>query len=240
MARLDVQPIQVLVEAVIVSVELNREQEFGVNFPPWTTWRDPRGRSAMARSLPQFGLHPGQAPDRPRGRRRGPAAAAGRINGGTAHRGVQFRDERIKFGFVSKNNSGFIRALEAIGDTRVLASPRLLVLNKQKAEIQFGQRLGYSTVTRTSRARSRIQFLMGARGSGPSIVGTAWSAWRLILQRSRGRSGPGGFPAPRAEAAANVMIPLAATAAIGGLIEQRTSRLRMLIGVHKSPVRSSA
>ena len=35
-----------------------------------------------------------------------------------------------KFGFVSNNVTGFIRALETIGSTKILASPRILVLEQ--------------------------------------------------------------------------------------------------------------
>ena len=66
----------------------------------------------------------------------------------------------LKFGFVSNSTTGFIRALETMGETKVLACPRLLVLNKQRAEIHLGKQLGYqtSTVSQTSTTQT-VQFL---------------------------------------------------------------------------------
>jgi type IV pilus assembly protein PilQ len=66
----------------------------------------------------------------------------------------------FKFGFLDSSLALFINALETIGDTNVIASPRLTCLNKQRAEIQIGEELGYvnTTVTETSSTQS-ISFL---------------------------------------------------------------------------------
>ncbi|MCI0358693.1 MAG: secretin and TonB N-terminal domain-containing protein [Planctomycetaceae bacterium] len=69
-------------------------------------------------------------------------------------------DGGFKFGFLDSNLALFINALETIGDTNVIASPRLTCLNKQRAEIQIGEELGYvsTTITETSSTQS-INFL---------------------------------------------------------------------------------
>lgn len=66
----------------------------------------------------------------------------------------------LKFGYLDANLSLFINALETIGDTNVIASPRLMCLNKQRAEIQIGEQLGYvsTTVTENS-ATQTVNFL---------------------------------------------------------------------------------
>lgn len=66
----------------------------------------------------------------------------------------------LKFGYLDNNLSVFINALETIGDTNVIASPRLMCLNKQRAEIQIGEQLGYvsTTVTENS-ATQTVNFL---------------------------------------------------------------------------------
>ncbi len=66
----------------------------------------------------------------------------------------------FKFGFLDSSLALFINALETVGDTNVIASPRLTCLNKQRAEIQIGEELGYvnTTVTETSSTQS-INFL---------------------------------------------------------------------------------
>jgi hypothetical protein len=66
----------------------------------------------------------------------------------------------LNFGFLDASLSVFIDALEKIGDTNVIASPRVLCLNKQRAEIQIGEQLGYvnTTVTQTFSTQS-VSFL---------------------------------------------------------------------------------
>lgn len=73
---------------------------------------------------------------------------------------VSFADGGLKIGYLDSSLGGLIEALESIGETNVIASPRLMCLNKQRAEIQIGERLGFvsTTVTETSSTQS-IQFL---------------------------------------------------------------------------------
>jgi type IV pilus assembly protein PilQ len=67
-------------------------------------------------------------------------------------------DGGLNFGYLDSSLSVFIQALESIGDTNVIASPRLLCLNKQRAEIQIGEQLGYvnTTVTQTFHAIGQL------------------------------------------------------------------------------------
>ncbi len=66
----------------------------------------------------------------------------------------------LKFGFLDGSLAAFIDALETIGDTNVVASPRVVCLNKQRAEILIGSQLGYvsTTVTENSATQS-VEFL---------------------------------------------------------------------------------
>lgn len=66
----------------------------------------------------------------------------------------------LKFGFLDSSLSTFMLALETVGDTNVIASPRVLCMNKQRAEIQIGQQLGYvnTTVAQTFSTQS-VEFL---------------------------------------------------------------------------------
>ncbi|WP_254508907.1 type II secretion system protein GspD [Anatilimnocola floriformis] len=66
----------------------------------------------------------------------------------------------LKFGYLDQNLSLFVNALETIGDTNVIASPRLMCLNKQRAEIQIGEQLGYVSTTVTENASTQtVNFL---------------------------------------------------------------------------------
>ena len=48
----------------------------------------------------------------------------------------------LKYGFLYGDLAGFVEALETLAETSVIASPSVRVLNKQKAELIIGQRLG--------------------------------------------------------------------------------------------------
>ncbi len=73
---------------------------------------------------------------------------------------INFNDGGLKFAFLDSSISAFIDALETVGDTDVIAAPRLMCLNKQRAEILIGSQLGYvsTTVTQTA-ATQTVQFL---------------------------------------------------------------------------------
>ena len=73
---------------------------------------------------------------------------------------VTFEDGGLKFGFLDSSLGVFIDALEKIGDTNVIATPRLMVINKHRAEIQIGEQLGYlsTTVTETTSTQT-VEFL---------------------------------------------------------------------------------
>lgn len=66
----------------------------------------------------------------------------------------------LKIGFLDSSANALVTALETIGDTNVVASPRLTCLNKMRAEIQIGEQLGYvnTTVTQTFSTQS-VSFL---------------------------------------------------------------------------------
>ncbi|HZN35087.1 MAG TPA: secretin and TonB N-terminal domain-containing protein [Pirellulaceae bacterium] len=73
---------------------------------------------------------------------------------------ISVADGGLKFGFMDASLTLFIEALETIGDTNVIASPRLTCLDKQRAEIQIGEELGYvSTTVTESAATQTVNFL---------------------------------------------------------------------------------
>ncbi|MGE0758308.1 MAG: type II secretion system protein GspD [Pirellulaceae bacterium] len=69
-------------------------------------------------------------------------------------------DDGLKVGFLDTSLFAFLDALETIGDTNVVATPRVMCLNKQRAEILIGSELGYisTTVTETAATQS-VEFL---------------------------------------------------------------------------------
>ncbi len=112
--EVDVRPMQVAIEAMILSVELDDKNSFGVN---WQFLRNEQN-IAMAAGTP--------------------AAALG---------DVSFTTGGLQFGFLDSSLGSFVNALETIGDTNVIATPRLTCLNKHRAEILIGTQQGYVNST---------------------------------------------------------------------------------------------
>ena len=125
--EVDRAPMQVAIEAMILSVTLDDKYECGIDF-----------QFLRNQGTIRFGIG-------------SPPASVD---------GVNFDAGGLKFAYLDSSLGAFIKALETIGDTSVIASPRVLVLNKQRAEVLIGGQLGYvnTTVTETTATQS-VEFL---------------------------------------------------------------------------------
>ena len=204
--QIDVKPRQVAIEAMILSVSLSDEYQFGVNF-------------AALRDQANVALVSGS-----------PLATLGAIDP---------TDGGLKFGFLDSSLALFINALETVGDTNVIASPRLTCLNKQRAEIQIGEELGYvsTTITETSATQSisfldtgtllRIRPFIGNDGLIRLEVHPELSTGNVVLDQ--------GLTIPNksvTQVTTNVLCPDGCTFMIGGLIREdlqtNTSQIPLL------------
>jgi type IV pilus assembly protein PilQ len=157
LAKLDIRPEQVLIETTILSVELDDNEDMGVDIAALAgTSFNAAGATSSLDSSPVLPANPpgfitNQA-DRSFSStqaRIGTNFAAGVPAGG------------LSFGIVTDNISFFVRALEEIHDTTILANPKLLVVNKQRGEVMIGNSYGYiasTTQTETSET-STVEFL---------------------------------------------------------------------------------
>jgi type IV pilus assembly protein PilQ len=126
-AQIDRRPTQVFIEAMILSVRLNDEHRFGIDFE-------------FLRNNDHVRLATGS-----------PLNTLGQIS---------FEDGGLKFGYLDQSLSMFLEAIETIGDTNVVATPRVLCLNRQRAEIHIGEQLGYVDTTQTETASTQsVKFL---------------------------------------------------------------------------------
>ena len=211
--RIDKRPFQVLIEAVIISVDLERTRQLGVNFGLVDNLGTALGTIGSGASLnSNVGFNPTQL-----------LTTAGQIAGSTTDpTGFTSAAGGAKFGFVSNNVTGFIQALETIGSTKILASPRILVLNKQRAEIQLGSRLGFQTFSQNFTSTiQQVQFLNTGTllRIRPFISEDGMVRMELHPERSSG-SVTNNIPNQQtAELTTNVMVPDGATLVIGGLME---------------------
>ncbi len=215
--RLDIQPTQVLIEAVIISVELDLDKQLGVNFAVVDNLGQQLGTIGSGAVInSNVGFTPASI-----------LTAAGKIATTSTPdaNGLASATNGIKYGFISNNITGFVRALESVGSTKILASPRILVLNKQRAEIQLGSRLGFrSTVTQNIIGTTQqVQFLNTGTllRLRPFVSSDEIIRMEIHPERSEGVVDPTtGLPSQTlAELTTNVMVPNGSTLVIGGLME---------------------
>ena len=137
-------------------------------------------------------------------------------------------DQGLRFGFITHNIAGFVQALETLSKVNILASPRVLVLNKQRAEIQLGQRLGYrNTVTNLTSSLQTVDFLsVGTLLTlRPYVATDGMNRMEIHPEKSTGALDANGIPQTNTqELTTNILVPDgSATIVIGGLIDDQDS-----------------
>ncbi len=140
--EIDRRPMQVHIEAMIISVTLNDTTAIGVNFQFLRNEQNVRFGTGTPRVNPLNG-----------------AGTIDPTTGGVVGE-YQFTNGGLQFAFLDQSLGMFLTMLETVGDINVLATPRLLCLNKQRAEILIGEQIPYttSTVTQTFTTQT-VQFL---------------------------------------------------------------------------------
>lgn len=195
-AEVDRMPMQVAIEATILSVKLDDKNVLGVDFE-------------LLRQKDNLRITSGT-----------PLTSLATAN---------FKDG-LKVGFLDSSLFAFIEALETIGDTTVVASPRVMCLNKQRAEILIGSELGYisTTVTETA-ATQAVQFLeVGTHlRIRPYISSDGMIRMEVHPELSTGSVRvQEGFTLPdkdTTQVTTNIMCRSGATMVIGGLIREDLS-----------------
>jgi type IV pilus assembly protein PilQ len=137
----------------------------------------------------------------------------------------------LKFAFLDSSLGTFLTALETVGDTNVIATPRLMCLNKQRAEILIGEQLGYvnTTVTETSATQS-VEFLeVGAQlRLRPFIYSDGTIRMEVHPELSTGTVDvKDGFTLPSkdvTQVTTNIMVRDGCTVVIGGLMREDLDR----------------
>ena len=136
----------------------------------------------------------------------------------------------LQFGFLDSTTAAFVSALEQIGDTNIIASPHLMVIDKARAEILIGNQDGYinSTVTETSTTQN-VQFLeTGAQlRLRPFISSDGMVRMEVHPELSTGNvevtPGPNPLTLPHkdvTQVTTNIMVPDGCTVVIGGLMRE--------------------
>ncbi|MEM9415536.1 MAG: hypothetical protein AAGA29_08680 [Planctomycetota bacterium] len=145
-AMLDVRPKQVIIEATVLSASLTEANAFGVDFALFSDLGAMTSPLNVVDDLITGGLGLGDGSNIG-----GAQSTVG--NTGTG-------DAGIKVGFASGDSAVFIRALDSVTDTTLIASPSITVLDRQRGHILVGQEVAYlsTTVTETSETQT-VEFL---------------------------------------------------------------------------------
>jgi len=136
----------------------------------------------------------------------------------------------LNVGFLNGDLGAFINALERIGDTNVVARPRLMCLNKQRAEILIGDQIGFLSTTQTETATTQtVEFLdVGTQlRIRPFIADDGVIRMEVHPELSTGEVKLiGTFALPEkstTQVTSNIMCVDGSTVVIGGLIREDTS-----------------
>ena len=148
LADLDVRPKQVLVEATILRATLNEDNALGIDF---TTVGGIDFTALSSISPAAQSIATGVTP--PDALQDTSYTVRTNLNQAVPNGGFTFGIIKDQVGF-------FIRALESITDTDILANPKVLALNKQIGQVVVGRRDGYLTTTITeTTAIQQVEFL---------------------------------------------------------------------------------
>jgi len=147
-ARIDVCPQQVLVEATILRAQLNEDNALGIDFNilggvdfETLNATSPGVTDLAVGNLPLTNMRNTNVTTR-------------------TDFNAAVPDGGFTFGVVKGSVSVFIRALEQLTDTIVLANPKIQVVDKQHGEVIVGRRDGYLTTTVTETAAVQtVEFL---------------------------------------------------------------------------------
>ena len=149
LGEIDTPPAQVVVESTVVSSKVQQNDGFGVDVSVIgkLDFADLTNPLSGANDLFR-GSDGGIQPANNQG---------GAINSAVAG---WDRQSTLRVGVVADDVSVFLRMLDSVTYTTVLARPKVMALNRQRAQILIGRRVGYLTSTTTQTATTQtVEFL---------------------------------------------------------------------------------
>ena len=135
--------------------------------------------------------------------------------------GIAGDSRDMNFGFIGEHSAAFIKALETRGEARMLAAPRLIVLNKQLAQIELGDPANLWAAA--ANGTDDISMKVGNAAEGrlklamrPFVSSDGMIRMEISLQRDAPKQNDKESPAaPVLPLATNVLVPDGQTFAIG-------------------------
>ena len=157
-AEIDTAPRQVVVDATIASVAVIEEDAFGVDFSIMGNLDITQLVSPLG---PVTDLLRGSVPPKNGGVNQ-PVYSGDNTAWGTQSTPGNTSSGKSNFmvGLVAGDASVFVRALDQVTDTMVLARPRIMALNRQRAQVMVGKRVAYLSTTATDTTSTQtVQYL---------------------------------------------------------------------------------
>ena len=215
LGELDVRPAQVLVEASVLQARLTEKNAFGVDL------------SILADFAIDEFADPFRVVDDIFDTPANPNGAALQTSPGRTN---TLTDTSVKVGIVTNSVAAFINALDSVTDTTILANPKIMVLNRQKADLLVGQRLGYISTTQSDTSTTQsVEFLdVGTQLTlRPFVSRDGMIRMELRPSISDGETRlVGDFVIPdqtTQEVTTNVMLQSGQTLVLGGLFKEDTT-----------------
>ena len=144
----------------------------------------------------------------------------------------------LSVGISSDHLSAFIRALEGITDTTLLANPKILAVNKQLGQVYIGTKLGYRDSTGVGvngeTLDGEVKFLeTGTKLSFRPFIGDdGYVRMDIFPKDSTGELNEEGVPDETStELATNIIVKDGQTVVIGGLFRDNVTKTRNQVPV---------
>ncbi len=217
-ADLDTTPTQVLIEATIMRATLNEDNAFGIDFTTVggvdfaaVNSVSPAAQTISTGNIPTAELNNTNFTVRTD------------FNGALPSGG-------FTFGILKDQVGVFVRALEAVTDTEILANPKILALNKQVGQVIVGRRDGYLTTTITeTTAIQTVEFLETGTvlTFRPYVANDGWVRMEIHPKDSTGGLTEANLPFEQTtEVTTNVLVKDGHTILIGGLFREVSTAAR--------------
>ncbi|UYV12903.1 MAG: hypothetical protein NCW75_01125 [Phycisphaera sp.] len=236
LVQIDTKPSQVLVEATILQAALTENNAFGVDFSIIgnMNFGDFLGGPLNAAN----NLINGQGEDITGSPTALPSSNNGTANAVNTSIGRVDGPASLKAGVVAGDFAAFLRVLDEVTDTTIIARPKVLTLNRQPARVLVGERVGYlsSTTTQTGTTQT-VEFL----DTGTQLYFRPFVSRDGLIRmelkpqvseaviRDATDSGGSAVTIPDEttnELTANVMVRDGQTIVLGGLFRERTQYTR--------------
>ena len=216
--ELDERPQQVLIETTVLRATLNEDNALGIDFTTVggidftaLSSTSPAAQSITTGNTPSAALEE--------------TTFTARTDFNSALPAGGFT-----FGIIKDQIGVFIRALEQITDTNILANPKILALNKQVGQVIVGRRDGYFTTTTTETATVQsVEFLETGTilSFRPFIGDDGYIRMEIHPKDSTGGLTTANLPFEQTtEVTSNVLVKDGHTILVGGLFREVTTATR--------------